>query len=166
MLNTALKSNCAIVFLLNCTILDLADKVKKFKDSGKYVFLHLDLIDGLSSHETAVDGVKMLCEVDGIISTRAQQIKRAKKLGMVTVQRTFVLDSRSLKNIELQVSQGKPDYLEILPGIAPTIISKVRNTVPIPVIAGGMITTKTEVINAISAGAIAVSSSNSSLWNI
>ena len=53
----ALRSECAAVFILYGTILDIGQIVKRIKAAGKLAFVHADLIEGLSNRgEIAVDG--------------------------------------------------------------------------------------------------------------
>ena len=47
----------------------------------------------------------------------------------------------------------------------PKVIHKLVNEMEIPLIAGGLITDKEDVIHALSAGAIAVSTTLSDVWN-
>lgn len=50
-----------------------------------------------------------------------------------------------------------------MPGIIPSVISEISVDVHQPVIAGGLVKTKEEVINALKSGAIAVSTSEKSV---
>lgn len=83
---------------------------------------------------------------------------------MYTVMRFFVLDSISLDNISKQMTMVKPDFIEVLPGLMPKIIRRVCREVKPPVIAGGLITDKDDIMTALNAGAIAVSSTNQDVW--
>ena len=44
----ALRSECAAVFILYGTILDIGQIVKRIRAAGKLAFVHADLIEGLS----------------------------------------------------------------------------------------------------------------------
>lgn len=50
----------------------------------------MDLIQGLSSKEAAVDYISKFTKADGIISTKAPLISRAKDLGLCTIMRSFL----------------------------------------------------------------------------
>ena len=134
------------------------------KNAGKAAMVHLELIEGLSGKEIAVDAIHALTRADGIISTRAAQIKRARQLGLATIQRCFLLDSRSVRSLQAQAAQGKPDYVEILPGVIPRVIAELAHGMNTPLIAGGLIKTKEEVVAALGAGAVAVSTTAESVW--
>ena len=164
-LTAALASPCSAVFLLASTLLTVDGLVHRIHDAGKLAVVHIDLVDGLSSREIAVDSLNALCRPDGIISTRPTLIRRARHRGLLTVQRAFILDSLSLTSLSGQLEQGKPDFVEILPGIMPRVIAEISARTQVPVIAGGLLRDKADVMAAMRAGA-AASTSAPSLWDI
>ena len=85
---------------------------------------------------------------------------------MFTVFRVFILDSMALKNISKQAEQAKPDIMEILPGIMPKITQQIVQKISVPIICGGLISDKEDIIGAISAGAAAISSTNPNVWKL
>ena len=111
-----------------------------------------------------MDYIRKNTKADGIISTRMNMINRAKELSLYTVFRIFVLDSRAFHSIERQKRQIKADFIEILPGVMPKIIRKVNRLSTQPVIAGGLISDREDVIDALDAGAISVSTTNQDIW--
>lgn len=165
-LTAALASPCSAVFLLASTLLTVDGLVHRIHDAGKLAVVHIDLVDGLSSREIAVDSLNALCHPDGIISTRPTLIRRARHRGLLTVQRAFILDSLSLTSLSGQLEQGKPDFVEILPGIMPRVIAEISARTQVPVIAGGLLRDKADVMAAMRAGAAVVSTSAPSLWDI
>lgn len=165
-LTAALASPCSAVFLLASTLLTVDGLVHRIHDAGKLAVVHIDLVDGLSSREIAVDSLNALCHPDGIISTRPTLIRRARHRGLLTVQRAFILDSLSLTSLSGQLEQGKPDFVEILPGIMPRVIAEISARTQVPVIAGGLLRDKADIMAAMCAGAAAVSTSAPSLWDI
>lgn len=164
-LSLALQSEVEVVFLLYGNILTVADLVGRVHKTGKSVFVHLDLIEGLAAKEVAADFIARYTEADGIISTKTQLTKRAKELGLVSIQRFFLLDSKALNNVE-QFNRAAADIVEVLPGLMPKITRWVARTTQKPVIAGGLIQDKEDVITALSAGAVAVSTTNSTVWKM
>lgn len=166
-----LKTCCAredikVVFVLYGDICNLKTIVEKIHQEEKLAIVHADLIVGLSGKEVAVDFIKNMTKADGIISTKPSLIRRAKELGLYTILRIFVLDTMALTNIEHQIATGRPDMIEILPGLMPKVIRKVCRMVRIPVIAGGLIAEKEDVVEALEAGAISVSSTNPDVWKM
>ena len=139
----------------HCTQVEKAQKV---------AMVHLDLITGLGPKEVSVDFIRNSTEADGIISTRPAIIRRACELDFYTALRIFILDSMAYENIEKQLNAVRPDIVEILPGAMPKVIRKVCRKVRQPVIASGLISDKEDIMVALAAGAIAVSSTNQEVW--
>lgn len=166
-----LKECCSIpeiriVFILYGDICSLKEIVKTIKDAGKIAMVHVDLISGLSTREIAVDFVHTDTEADGIITTRPALIKRAKELSMYTVLRVFLLDSMAYENICSQQYSVKPDFMEVLPGVMPKIIRKLSYSVKTRIIAGGLISDRESVMEALDAGACGVSSTCHQVWRM
>ena len=165
-LAAALNSDVSVIFLLYGDLLNIGNLVQQAHDAGKAVFVHLDLVDGLASREISADYVARYTVADGVLSTKAALTRRAKELGLVAIQRFFLLDSMAIKNIEKHLPQGASDLIEVLPGLMPKIIRQVVSLTGRPVIAGGLITDKDDVTRALSAGAVAVSSTNPAVWEM
>ena len=163
-LKECLYSESQIIFLLFGDICSVGRYVEIAKSAGKMVFVHMDLINGLGNKEVAVDFIREHTGVDGIISTKPQLVKRAKELGLFVILRIFVIDSMAFGNIEKQCASLVPDAVEILPGLMPKIIKKLCSTVNVPIIAGGLISDKEDVMNALNAGAVAISVTNQRVW--
>lgn len=155
-----------VVFVLYGDICSIGGIVQRIKQADKIAMVHVDLMEGLSGKEVVVDFLKTHTQADGIISTRSALIKRGKELGLYTMLRTFILDSLSYENVVKQIANAKPDMLEILPGVMPKIIKRISKTVKIPVVAGGLISDREDVMNALSAGAISVSTTNPAVWKM
>lgn len=160
----ALKSDCEIVFLLCGSIFNLKETTKKIKDAGKLVFIHVDLVEGFSKDATALNYISKEIKPDGIISTKNSQLKVAKALGLLTVQRIFIIDSLSIETAIKASQVIEPDAIEIMPGIMPRITKQLSTSLEMPVIVGGLISEKEEVDNALSNGALGVSTSCKELW--
>lgn len=163
-LKKCVESDSRVVFILYGDILTIPDIVATIKDSGKLAMVHIDLITGLSSKEITVDFLKKYTKADGIITTKPNLVKRAKELGFYTVLRFFLLDSMAYENIDRQVKVAKPDIIEVLPALMPKIVSKVCKLSPTPVIAGGLVSEKEDVMTLLQAGAISISSTNENVW--
>lgn len=160
------QEDIKIVFILFGDICTVGDIVKYVKDADKIAMVHTDLIGGLGSKEVAVDFIKKHTVADGIITTKPALIKRARELGMCTILRCFMLDSMAFENIKQPQYNVKPDCIEILPGVMPKIIKKICKLIKTPIIAGGLISDKEDVMGALSAGAICVSTTNSKVWKM
>lgn len=85
---------------------------------------------------------------------------------MIAIQRTFMVDSLALSTLRKQLGIFKPDAVEIMPGVIPQILKEIRGFVVIPLIAGGLLSNKKDVIAALTAGADAVSATQEDLWRL
>lgn len=164
-LEQCLQADVQAVFVLYGDICSIGGIVSKIKGAGKLAIVHADLITGLSGKEIAADFLHGTTGADGIISTRTNMLQRAKELGMITIFRVFVIDSMALDSL-LGIRNLRPDAIDILPGLMPTIIRRVRQLTGLPVLTGGLITEKQEVLQALDAGALAISSTAPAVWQM
>lgn len=158
-----------VIFVLYGDVCTIPEILERIKVAGKKAMVHIDLIAGLSAKEISVEFIARQTRADGIITTKPALVRRAKELGIFAVLRFFVIDSLALKNIEnpeMQCGTSRPDFIEVLPGVMPKVLGRIAKVSRIPMIAGGLITEKEDVIAALSAGAIAVSSTNQDVWNL
>ena len=165
-LDEVLASDRGVVFVLYGSVLDVADVVDRAKDAGKTVFVDVDLLDGFSSREVVVTWIAEHTRADGVLSTKSNLVRAAKRAGLVAVQRFFLVDSFSYHQLPRVVEQAKPDAIEILPGCMPRVITWLRDDTAVPVIAGGLVCDKADVMAALGAGAVAVASSNRDVWGM
>ncbi|MTI71686.1 MAG: glycerol-3-phosphate responsive antiterminator [Firmicutes bacterium] len=165
-LNKAIKSSCEIVFLLTGSIFNLEDIVKRVKESNKNIYIHIDLLDGFSRDLTALNYISQKIKPDGIITTKSNLIKPAKDMGLFTIQRLFILDSLSVETGIKSVKETRPDAIEIMPGIMSKITKNIHERTRRPIITGGLILEKEDVIKSLQAGAIGISTSKEEIWSI
>ncbi len=158
----ALESPVQVIFYMSADLLTIDERVKQAHASGKYVMVHLDLATGIGRDRT---GIRYLakCGVDGVISTKGQLIRWAKEQGLFTIQRFFAVDSSGAESIGEMFRNTNPHLMEIMPGVVTKVIKHYTDS-GMPVIAGGLIQTKSEVTDALSAGATAVSTGKPELW--
>ncbi len=162
----ALTADVAFIFHLNASVLTLEDTVRRAHTAGKSLFVHLDLAEGVGRDAA---GIALLAHlgVDGIISTRSALIRQATESGLLTVQRFFIVDSHSVATSYEAIENAHPSMVELMPGVIPKVITRFTDHCrSIPVIAGGMIDTKAEIVAALGAGATAVSTAKRELWNL
>lgn len=160
----ALDASPEIIFLLQCSILDIGDSIAAAHQKGKKLFVHIDLATGIGKDEAGIAFLAAL-GVDGIISTRTAMVRAAKEAGLMCVQRFFMIDSRSVDTALESLQQSRADMAELMPGVASKAIKTMKSRTRIPLIAGGLIDEKSEIIAALSAGASAISTGNAGLWD-
>ncbi|WP_312692407.1 glycerol-3-phosphate responsive antiterminator [Caproiciproducens sp.] len=164
-LANVVNSSCNIVFILYGNLCSIANIVHQIKQAGKYAFVHVDLIDGASNKEIVIDFIKQTTGADGVISTKSSLIKAANTRGLYTVHRFFLIDSMSFHNVAKQVALCSPDCVEIMPGCMPKVLKSIQKVVNVPIIAGGLVTDKEDVVAALGAGADAISSTSTEIWD-
>lgn len=165
-LKRCFDTECQMVFILYGNICTVPDIVRQVKEHGKYAIVHADLQGGLAAKEVAVDYIKQHTKADGIISTKPLLVKRAVELGLIGVQRTFIIDSMAMNMTKKQIDTFHPDLIEIMPGIMPKVLKEIRAYTDTPIIAGGLISDKKDVLAAFDAGADAISTTKEELWFI
>lgn len=158
-----LETKLEFIFDLNPDLLTLSEKVKRAHEKGFKIFIHLDLASGIGKDKSGILFAKAT-GVDGIISTRVNIIRMAREEGLFTVQRFFIVDSHSIETTSDAIKSSKPDMIEIMPGISPKIIKNLKNRLDVPIIAGGLIDSKDEIVAALESGATAVSTGKKELW--
>lgn len=160
-----LRTDIQTVFVLYGDICNISEIVRQIKDAGKIAIVHADLISGLAAKEISVDFLRRSTQADGMISTRANMIQRAKELNMIAILRVFLIDSMALDSA-LSAKNLKPDAIDILPGLMPSMLRKERQLTGLPILTGGLITEKKEVMQALEAGALAISSTAPAVWQM
>ncbi|MEY7998846.1 glycerol-3-phosphate responsive antiterminator [Clostridium sp. JNZ X4-2] len=165
-LEKAVLSRAAIVFVLYGDILNISHICDILRKNSKFIFIHVDLIEGLRGDAAGIKYIKEYARPDGIISTKSSNIKYANQLDLYTIQRVFILDSLSLKTGIKNIHETNPDAVEVLPGIASKIISVFEKAIKVPIIAGGLIKEKKDVMDSLSTGAIAISTTTHKLWDL
>ena len=169
-LTQCLETEVEVVFILYGDVCSIPDIIDRIKASGRVAMVHMDLVAGLAQKDEAVDYIRFRTRADGIITTRANLIRHAKEVGLATVLRFFILDSMALSNIEKQAHLGRsaqPDLIEILPGvIVPKVMRRICKMSRVPVIAGGLIHDREDVMNMLRNGAVAISTSTPEVWRM
>ncbi|TME35697.1 MAG: glycerol-3-phosphate responsive antiterminator [Chloroflexi bacterium] len=165
-LRMALDSPATVLLLLSGTLMNIAQLVHRVEREGRFVFVHIDLIDGLAKDQHGLRWLSENARPTGIISTRGSVISAARTQNLSTIQRVFLLDSQSvLTGVEL-AHNVRPDVVEVLPGILPGVIADLVRRNEWPLIAGGLITSAEHCRDALRAGAWGVSTSDPRLWHL
>lgn len=161
----AARAGVGVVFILGDDVFALEEAVRQAHAAGLLILAHVDLIKGVGKDEAGVRFLARATGVDGILTTRSALIAGARKEGLISIQRLFVLDSESLESGLPAVEKARPDAVEILPGVIfPLIADRLRKRSLPPLIAGGLIQTPEQVTAILDAGVLAVSTSAPALW--
>ncbi|HHY78830.1 MAG TPA: glycerol-3-phosphate responsive antiterminator [Thermoanaerobacter sp.] len=165
-LEKALKKPLSGIFLLTGNIGVLKRFVDFYKENDFMVFVHVEKIGGISFDQEGLQFIAHYVKPDGVITTKANLIKIAKKLDLITIQRCFLIDSDAFKNAVEITKEVQPDFVELMPALIPSMIEKFKAETNLPIITGGLLQNKEQMIKALENGAIAVSTGNPELWSI
>ena len=159
-----LKSKYEIGIFTEIHIAQLKNINRMARKHGKKMIYHVDMVQGIKSDEYATEFICQEFRPYGLISTKSSVILKAKQKGVFAIQRMFLIDTHALEKSYKLIGKNKPDYIEVLPGAMPWMIKEVKETLNIPVLAGGLIRTKDDVQRALKAGATAITTSKRELW--
>jgi glycerol uptake operon antiterminator len=98
------------------------------------------------------------------VTTKTALIKKAKERKLFVVQRVFMIDSEVYESVLENKQKLAPDIIEIMPSTLHEVIRSYSELLDIPVITGGLLSTREQVETSLEAGALAVSTSNETLW--
>ncbi|MFO1442463.1 glycerol-3-phosphate responsive antiterminator [Bacillus sp. Bva_UNVM-123] len=161
---TFLDSSYEYGIFLDTHIAQLRQVSQMSKEKKKKILIHSDIVQGLKNDEYATEYLCQEIKPFGIISTRSNVILKVKQKGLIAIQRVFILDSQALEKSYMILKNSKADYVEILPGVIPSVIKEMSQKIEIPILAGGLVQTIDEMACAINAGALAVTTSSRELW--
>lgn len=165
-LEIAINSQVNTIFLLCADIFNAQSLVNRIKSAGKSAFIHIDFLEGIGKDAKAIDYIIQVIQPDGVISTKSSHIKIAKEKGMFTIQRFFLIDNKSYEMTTKSVKSIQPDMIEIMPGVMPGVIQRITRQLSIPVIAGGLISSKQDIMEVLKAGALGASTGKKDLWEL
>lgn len=165
-LEKVIETKVAVVFVLYGNIMNIRAICEKLKQADKVIFIHVDLIEGLKGDYIGLTYIKECGEPFGIITTKPTNVKYGKQLGLCTIQRIFAVDSLSLETGIKNIQSVAPDAVEVMPGVASKIIKNMEKKIHTPIIAGGLIENKNDIIESIGAGAMAISTTKTELWTL
>ncbi len=165
-LEEVLKNDVKVVFVLYGNISSIKSITDRLKQHDKVYFIHLEMIEGLKADEQGLVFIKELTNPYGIISTKSSHIKLAKKHSLKAILRIFVIDSISLKVAIKSTMDQRPNAIEIMPATSYRAMKKICEEVNKPVIGGGLIEDKEEVLKALESGIVSVSTTSKKVWDM
>jgi glycerol uptake operon antiterminator len=164
-LEKAATAPTQVVYLLFGNPLTIGDMLRSMCARGKLPLVNLDLMTGFSRDSINAEYLAKN-QAAGIVSTHSEVLRAAAKLGLITVQRTFALDSAAVEAGLRASNHFLPDAVEILPAVAaPRVAKRFREVHPgLRVVAGGLVTDLKEVESVLANGIDAISVSDSRFW--
>lgn len=160
-------TNSRIVFLQGGEVCELPQILAQFDTEALRhlkVAVHLDLLNGLESNESAIRWLSQFPRCNGIITVRHRLVPVIRKHKMLSIIRLFLHDGRSVERGVSMLRQAKPDAVEVLPAIAATIADDQLAALDVPLIAGGLVKDLQVLQTVLKSPCRAVSTSKKTLW--
>ncbi|WP_144139966.1 glycerol-3-phosphate responsive antiterminator [Paraburkholderia sp. BCC1884] len=163
--DTFLESAAEICIVANVDLRRLHPVVAALTKAGKYVIVNIDSCDGLSQDK---GGVEYLADigVTSLVSTRVATIQRGNRAGLVTMQKVFVTDRSTWPRSVKALEQSDPNLVQLMPAPMLSHLSEQDRKALPPIVTSGFVCNKGDVRDALKNGAVAVSTSDSELWNL
>ena len=130
------------------------------------LLVHIDLVAGLENSDAGLEYLSGLGKTDGIVSVHHHLTRSAKRLGLLSIVRVFLSDSRALDRGLKVCVKANPDVVELLPASAAVKVAEEMRSCSIPYIAGGLCRTESDVREALDSGCRAVTSTRPELWRM
>jgi glycerol uptake operon antiterminator len=130
------------------------------------LFVHIDLLSGLENSEAGLEYLAEFPRISGVVTVHHHLAAPARKLGLLSVVRLFVTDSRAMDRGLSIADKSRPDAIEILPGAAAAKVAGDFAGCKIPRIAGGLCRTEADVNEVLNSGCQAVTSTSPALWRL
>ncbi|MDF2647862.1 MAG: transcriptional regulator [Paenibacillus sp.] len=159
-----LQSNVERVNLMTGHIGNLESIIKQAQDSGKKVYVHMEMVAGLGKDAYAISYLAEKFRADGILTTKSAAVTAAKQAGLKSIQRIFAIDTAAIQTAIRMIKSSQPDEVELMPGLMPRVIRELKQTIKQPLIVGGLIRYKQEIIEALENGANFISTGDPAMW--
>jgi len=131
--------------------------------ADKKLLIHLDMINGLSGDVHAAEYISQRYSPLGIISTKSAVISACGRLGVLAIQRVFLIDGQALERSAVSAAAGNPDFVEFLPAMCAPLYPMLRDKFNKPLIAGGLIPALRDAEDILNHGVAAVTIAMSKL---
>ncbi|MER7015531.1 glycerol-3-phosphate responsive antiterminator [Saccharopolyspora sp. NPDC000359] len=159
------SASSQVCVLASIPVGDLANAVRVLVHLGKTVFVNIDACPGLAQDRGAIDFLTGI-GAQGVVSTRAALIDRARALDMLTMQKVFVTDRSNLNRSLEGVGRSSPDLVEVMPApIIPWMPDEARRVLS-PFVAAGFVMDAAGVAHSLALGAVAAATSDPALWSL
>ncbi|MCW5221520.1 glycerol-3-phosphate responsive antiterminator [Verminephrobacter aporrectodeae subsp. tuberculatae] len=158
-------SEAEVSIVANVELRKLKAVIATLTKAGKYAIVNIDSSEGLSQDR---GGVEYLADigVSSLVSTRVATIQRANRAAMVTMQKVFVTDRSTWPRSVKALEQSDPNLVQLMPApMLAHICEADRKALP-PIVASGFVCNPEDIRSAIAHGALAISTSDSGLWNL
>jgi glycerol uptake operon antiterminator len=164
-----LLGRASTVFLQGGALGDLARVLDLFaapRLENLPLFVHVDLVAGLENSEAGLEYLAGFERITGVVTVHHHLTSAARRLGLLSIVRLFLSDSRAVDRGVSVVNKSHPDAIEILPAIVAAKVASDFANCRIPRIAGGLCRTEADIAEVLASGCRAVTSTSPVLWKL
>ncbi len=164
-----LLTRASAIFLQGGALADLPAALEAFSNSPLEhlpLFVHIDLVAGLENSEAGLEYLADFQRISGVVTVHHHLSGAARRLGLLSIVRLFLSDSRAVDRGLSVVAKSRPDAIEILPAVVSAKVAKDFANCSIPRIAGGLCRTEADVDEVLASGCRAVTSTSRALWKL
>ena len=130
------------------------------------VLAHIDLIHGLRSDQQGLEYLGGFQRISGVVTTHPHLVLPASKLGLLSIVRVFLQDSRALERGLAMAAKFSPDAIEFLPAVAAAEVADALKSLAVPRIAGGLVRSPEAARQILHSGCRAITSTRQALWQM
>ncbi len=164
-----LLARASAIFLQGGALGELAQVLDAFSGApfeSLPLFVHIDLVAGLENSEAGLEYLAGLDRITGVVTVHHHLASAARRLGLLSVVRLFLSDSRAVDRGVSVANKSHPDAIEILPAAVAAKVARDFADCKIPRIAGGLCRTEADVAEVLASGCRAVTSTSPALWKL
>lgn len=163
-LQAFLNSKAEVAIVANISLRHVTKVLNVIKKNNKLIVLNIDSCEGLSQDKGAIEFLAEI-GISVLLSTRVPTIQKAAQCGLLTMQKVFVTDRSTWPRSLKAISRSVPNLVQIMPAPMLNYLSlEDKQRLP-PIVASGFICNENDIAKALKQSAIAVSSSDKSLWD-
>jgi glycerol uptake operon antiterminator len=130
------------------------------------LFVHIDLVAGLEKSEAGLEYLTGFRRFAGVVTVHHHLARPARRLGMLSIIRLFLSDSRAVERGLAVAVKSHTDAIEILPAVTAVKVADDFRHCPVPRIAGGLCRSEADIAEALDSGCRAVTSTRPELWRL
>jgi len=130
------------------------------------LFVHIDLLSGLENNDAGLEYLASFKRISGVVTVHYQLSSPARRLGLLSIVRLFLSDSRAVARGLSVANKSHADAIEILPAAVAAKIAGDFKSCHIPRIAGGLCRTQADVVEVLDSGCRAITSTSPLLWKL
>ncbi|MGI9428564.1 MAG: glycerol-3-phosphate responsive antiterminator [Bythopirellula sp.] len=163
----SLVAAASSVFLQGGSIAELPKVLAAFDQpqlQKVHVFVHIDLIAGLENSDAGLEYLADLKRIEGVVTIHHNLTRASHRLGLLSIVRLFLSDSRAVDRGLSIVEKSKADAIEIMPALVAAKTAGDFERCRLPRIAGGLCRSEQDLSEALASGVKAVTSTRPGMW--